>query len=270
MSKKFTQIIFILSAILIIVTSCSKKEARFDDVLSYADRPTFINNSILGNKVALKYQGQPIDFENGGTVVSGPGKFTFYNKSTGAVLLEQEFNLQRNKIDTLYFFQPDSTVAPQLIRNTQATEAAAPAGYFKLKIANLSKIALTKPDGSPYTNLDVIVKSNVTTVLVYSPIDTLIGMGSNLDTAKYYLIKRPMRGSTPLTAFKFSFIDHNTNQPLLNNGNTAYLTLALSASITAKNVYTVYLSDLLRPTANAAYISRNNAYYDISPNKIFE
>ncbi|TCC97821.1 hypothetical protein [Pedobacter hiemivivus] len=262
--------IIITCLIMVGFTSCKKQEAYLKETASYAGIPVFINNSILGNKIGTKLNDIPIELYKG-IFLSGPGKFTFYNKNTGAVLLEKEFNLEYNLKDTLYLFQPDSAVAPQLIKNTQVNEPAAPAGFFKVKFANLSKQTITSPSGMPYPKIDVIVKCNYINVVTFLPIDTLIAIGSSLDTASYYLVKKPFRSGLIQNQYKFSFLDHDTKQPLLNSSGTLFQGFAaLTTSTNPKNVYTVYFADVLRPAANATYILRNGSYYDVSVNKLFE
>lgn len=276
------KILFNISIIILIIislASCKKQKPYLKDAATYADIPVFINNSILDHNLKWKLNGIPIEQYNG-VFLSGLGKFTFYNKNTGAVLLEKEFELKLKKRDTIYIFQPDSTVAPQLIKNTQANEPGAPEGYMKVKIANLSKIALSNSAGVLYPKLDIIVKSTVTSVLTYVPIDTIVGIGSNLDTASYYLIKKAVRAGATQGNYKFSFIDHETKMPILSSNGAVYTSLTFSAPQPAKQpglpaewgkqVYTVYLTDTSRPAANAAYILKNGTYYDVAANKLFE
>lgn len=273
MSRIITRYFFYLSLITLFISACKRQEPYLKDAASYADIPVFINNSVLGDKLGTKLNGRPIE-SFGNVFLSGPGKFSFYNKNTGNVLLEKEFNLQDKKRDTLYIFQPDSTITPQLLKNTQLNEPAAPAGYMKLKIANLSNIALSNSAGVPYRKLDVIVKSTLTSVVTYLPIDTLIGIGKDLDTAGYYLIKKPIRAGLIQTQYKFSFLDHETKTPIQSSNGTVYLSLSFSAphnpANPGKQVYTVYLTDTSRPSAGAAYILKNGKYYDVSSNKLFE
>ncbi|WP_293310151.1 hypothetical protein [Pedobacter sp. UBA5917] len=273
MSRIITRYFVYLSLVILFISACKKQESYLKDAASYADIPVFINNSILGDNLGKKLNGRPVE-SYGNVFLSGPGKFSFYNKNTGAILLEKEFNLQPKKRDTVYIFQPDSTIAPQLIKNTQLNEPAAPVGYMKLKIANLSKIALSNSAGVPYRKLDVIIKSTLTSVVTYLPIDTLIGIGGNLDTAGYYLVKKPIRAGLIQTQYKFSFIDHETQMPIQSSNGAVYLSLTLSVphnpANPGKQVYTVYLTDMPRPNASAAYILKNSKYYDVTLNKLFE
>lgn len=269
MSRIITRYFVYLSLVILFISACKKQEAYLKDAASYADIPLFINNSILGENLGKKLNGRPIE-SFGNVFLSGPGKFSFYNKNTGAILLEKEFNLQPKKRDTLYIFQPDSTIAPQLVKNTQINEPAAPNGFFKVKFANLSKAAISSASGVPYPKIDVIIKCNYVSVVTFLPIDTLVGVGTSLDTAGYYLVKKPLRSGLIQNQYRFSFLDHATKQPLLNSGGTLFQGVnSLSTSTNPKNVYTVYFSDLPKP-ANAALILRNGVYYDLTVNKLFE
>lgn len=267
------KIAFNISIILLTIASffsCKKQEPYLKEAATYADIPVFIKNSILGDNLGYKLNGKPIE-SYGNVYLSGTGKFTFYNKRTGAVLIEKEFELKPKKRDTVYIFQPDSTIAPKFIKNTQINEPAAPNGYFKVKFANLSKMAITSTSGVPYPKIDVIIKCNYVSVLTFLPIDTLMAVGSNLDTASYYLVKKPFRNGLIQNQYKFSFLDHETKQPVLNSGGTLFQgTAGLTTSSNPKNVYTAYFTDFLRPAANAAYVLRNGSYHDISVNKLFE
>ncbi len=268
MLKIITSYLSGLGLILFFLTSC-KKEARFKEAASYANA-VFVNQSVVPS-VGIKYQGEPITWNSGQKlrVLSGPGKFIFYNKNTGAVLLEKEFNIEPNQIDTLYFFQPDSTIAAQLIKDNQASESAAPAGYLKLRLANYANLALTNTAGIPYSKIDVIIQSTVTSSTVYTAIDTVMAVGTGLDTAGYNLVKIGVRAGALQNKFKFAFLDHDTKTPILNSGGTLYSTTAIfTAAFTPKNVFTIYFNNVER-TANAVAILRKEKYYNVTGVRLF-
>lgn len=246
--------------IISILLSCNKKEALLEEPASYASA-YFINNSVLS--VGVKYQGLPVDWlGNEVKVLSGPATFSFYNRNTGETILEKELDIQATDNEPWYLFQPDSTIAPQLIRNTQLSEPAAPEGYIKLKLANFASQALTDAAGVPFPIVDVIVHSTVISSFAYVPIDTLIGIGRNLDTASYRLVKRPVRAGALQINFRYSFIDHTTKQPVLAVNGSLYVNGAATLSITPKNTFTYYFTNVER-TANTGVITRNNKYYNI-------
>lgn len=257
-----------LLSLLISFISCSEKSDLLEESKSYG-KVTFLNNSILGANLGIKYMGEP--YANLAFV--GPGTFTFYDTRTGEVLMEKELEVKTNDTERWYIFQPDSTIAPQLIRNSQTNDPAAPDGYFKIKIANFSKEALTNSAGERYPNIDVILMADLIEEGVYDvPYDTILSVGTNLDTASYHTIKKAVRNGIAIDYYKLSFLDHVTKEPILNKGGTLYQSLAFgsSYSIPVKNLYTVYLMDFIRTRANNRYIFKNNQHYDISPKNLFE
>lgn len=252
---------------------CSKQESFLPEEPTSFVTMYFTNNSVLGSGVGVKYQGEPLA-GLGGTFLAGIGKFTFYNKNTGAILLEKELDV-KPKDEPWYFFQPDSTIEPKLIRNTEVNEPAAPDGYMKVKIVNLSTIVLTNAAGVPYPRLNVVLwAAQGASVLVFTRYDTIFSVGRNLDTANYRLIKKAKKSTTGLIInnYRVSFIDPDTNQEILNAGGTVFIGtsgVSIDAGTNKKNVLTTYIVDVSRDPNNA-YIAKGGKYYIPFFNKLFQ
>lgn len=242
-----------LLSLLISFISCSEKSDLLEESKSYG-KVYFVNNSILDSYIGIKYMGEP--YKNIAFV--GPGTFTFYNKRSGEVLLEKELEVKANDTEPWYIFQPDSTIALQLIRNPLATEQEPPVGYFKLKIAYFCKNAL------PYQKLDVIINSYNEEDWTTKPLDTLSSVGSSLETAEFFVIKK-----TDLNLYTFSFIDHDTQNPILDKAGNLYVSGLSIAPQADQNISICYLAEQeIYPFDG--FIFKNNKYYDIIPNLLFQ
>ncbi|WP_442590055.1 hypothetical protein ACSBL2_02220 [Pedobacter sp. AW31-3R] len=252
MFKTITYYLISLSFITLFISACKKQEPYLPNSGNYAT-VQFINNSNISTlDFGIKYNGEPM----GRLVLAGPGTFTFYNKTTGEILLEKKLDIKANETEPWYFFQPDPTIEPQLIKNTQANEPAPEAGYFKIKFANLSKNAL------PYTALDVVLNYYDENGMI-APYDTLKSVGSQLDTAGYYLVKESADGFFPL-----SFLDHETQQPVLDKAGNTYIAQLGIYIDPSKDVFTFYFTEPEYDEYDG-YIFRNNKYYDIYPVELF-
>lgn len=232
--------------------SCSKQEDLLVEPAHFA-KVTIIDRGTLGADFGIKYNGEPM----GSLVLAGRGRFAIYNKTTGQVLLEKELDVKADDMEPWYFFQADASTEPQLIRNTDKNEPMPPAGYFKIKIVNLAKNAL------PNKKLDLILN-------VYDDnyewqhYKTLMAVGSDLDTAGYYLVKEEVAHQA---YYGLSFIDHDSQQPVLAKDGNIYKSI-LGIPVDSKRVYTYYLTDSEFDPFDIL-LFRNNKYYDIIPNNLF-
>jgi len=250
--------------LIIIISSCNKKSDLLDKVPVYSVFK-WINKSVLYNYIGLKYNGEAIDLRS--PVMAGIGTYTFYDIRTGATLLEKELDLKPGE-SPWYLFQPDSTVTPQLLKNTEVDEPAAPAGFMKLKIVNLSKTTLTNALMIPYPKLDIVLWASLGRLV--NPVtryDTLYSIGSSLDTAGYRLIKKAKKTATgfDINSYRVSFIDPDTNQEILNAAGTTYMGLnglGIDAATNKKNVATVYIVDQQR-NPDQQKILKGDKYYDV-------
>lgn len=254
MFKKITHYLISLSLIILFISACKKQESYLQAPGNYATI-AFVNNSTVSTAdFGVKYNGEPM----GQLVLVGPGNFTFYNKKTGDILLEKQLDVKASNAPW-YFFQPDKNIEPQLLTNLQTDEPAPKAGYFKIKIANLSKTAL------PYAKLDIVINA-LDENFMYVPYDTLKSIGSQLDTAGYYQVKEE---EAHMSSYAFSFIDHETQQPVLDKAGNIYIAQSGIYTGSPRDIYTFYLTDP-ETFVFDGFIFRNDKYYDIIAKELFK
>lgn len=249
-------ILYIITTCLVAMgfSSCSKEKDLLQAPASFSTFIYINNSTIPATDLGVKYNGGPL----GTLVLTGIGKFTFYNKTTGEVLLEKEIDIKAGDREPWYFFQPDASIAPQLIRNTQLDEPQPPAGYFKLKIVNLAKNSM------PLSKLDVILKYyDINGLLAVH--ETLERVGSQLDTASYYIVKEQ---PAAYGFYTLSFKDHDTQQSVLDKSGNEYLAQLGIYLDPAKHMFIFYLSEIVYD-AYDGYIYKNDKYYDIYPVELF-
>jgi hypothetical protein len=268
-TRSYSTRLFIVLSIIPCLFACQKKE--YDNSYTIFGHAYFKNQTtVTGNDFGVKYEGSPVDYNTGSGGVElpeGEGTFTFYNTKTGAVLAEKKVTVSKANPPHYILFQPlpDLPVA-FLDPNAQANEEAAPAGFMKIKIANLSQVAI------PDKTIDIVVQSTVVSVTKFGPVDTIKAVGKDLGEAGYVLVRRGVRAGAIQTRYRFSFLDAATKQPLLAAGgaaftnNTDFATSSFPSAV--KGVFTIYLTDVVK-TTNTVYLKRDNTYYDIQPNVLF-
>lgn len=229
----------------------------------------FINSTALSNNLGVRSNGEALNWQGNGLIrgVTGELKMEFYDKRTGKTLSEKVVNIKATNPERYILFQPDSSAQIAFLNpNSQAEEAAAPAGYMKIKIANYTKAAL------PDEKIDIVFHSTTVSAVKFGPVDTIKNVGRSLETASYFLVKRGVRSGAIQPRYKLSFINHDTKAEILSSNGALYLSaseLNTNSSPAAKGVYTIYLTDMER-TANAVWLLRGNLYYDVSTNVLFK
>lgn len=254
-------------AIIACLSSCQKKE--YDNEFTTFGAVYFTNSTTLGINLGVKYEGEPIAWDRvDGKIQMPKGEhtFVFYDLRNGAVLGEKKVSVDPVDPDHFILFQPiDGLPISFLDPNAQAAEAEAPAGYMKIKIANLSQVAI--PEGE----IDVVFHSTVVSATKFGPVDTLEAIGRNLGTAGYMLVKRGVRANAIQSRYKISFLNHTTGKPLPAAGGADFINAVefnTNTKPAKKGVYTIYLTDLDRDV-NTLWLLRNGKYYDITPNVLF-
>jgi hypothetical protein len=267
-TRSYITRLFIVLAIIPWLSACQKKD--YDNSYTIFGHAYFKNQTTVESKdFGVKYEGSPVDWNLGSGGVElpeGEGTFTFYNKTTGDVIAERRFTVSKANPPHYILFQPIAGLPVAFLDpDAQANEAAAPAGYMKIKIANMSQVAI------PDKTVDIVVQSTVVSVTKFGPVDTIRSVGRDLGEAVYVLVKRGVRAGAIQNRYKFGFLDAATKQPLPASGGAAFLSggeFNTTSFPAAKGVYTIYLTDLSR-TANAVYLKRGDGYWDIQPNVLF-
>jgi hypothetical protein len=267
-TRSFITRLFIVLSIIPWLSACQKKD--YDNSYTIFGHAYFKNQTtVKGNDFGVKYEGSPVDYNLGSGGVElpeGEGTFTFYNTQTGEVIAEKKVAVSKANPPHYILFQPIAGLPVSFLDpDAQAKEEAAPAGYMKIKIANLSQIAI------PDKTIDVVVQSTVVSAVKFGPVDTIKAVGRDLGETGYVLVKRGVLKNAIQVRYKFSFLDAATKQPLLAFGGAPFLNafeFNTNSSPAAKGVYTIYLTDLPK-TANAVYLKRGENYYDVQPNVLF-
>lgn len=248
--------------------ACRKKD--YDNSFTAFGNAYFRNQTTVANNAfGVKYEGSPVSWEFGSgkvEVPEGDATFTFYNLTTGAVITEKKVAVSKTNPPDYILFQPLNGLPVSFLDpNAQANEEAAPAGYMKIKIANLSQAAI------PDEKIDIVFQSTVVSAVKFGPVDTIEAVGRDLGAAPYVLVKRAVRAGTNQPRYRLSFLDAATKQPLLAAGGAVFVSsqeFNTTTFPTAKGVYTIYLTDLNR-TANTTYYKKGENYYELTPNVLF-
>jgi len=267
-TRSYITRLFIVLAIIPWLAACQKKD--YDNSYTIFGHAYFKNQTTVESKdFGVKYEGSPVDWNVGSGGVElpeGEGTFTFYNKTTGEVIAEKPFTVSKANPPHYILFQPIAGLPVSFLDpDAQANEEAAPAGYMKIKIANLCQVAV------PDKTIDIVFQSTTVSVTKFGPVDTIKAVGRDLGTAAYVLVRRGVRAGAIQNRYQFSFLDAATHQPLLASGGAVVSSGGEFNTTTypgTKGVYTIYLTDLAK-TANAVYFKRDNNYFDIQPNVLF-
>lgn len=268
-TRSYIMRLFMVVSIIPWLAACQKKD--YDNSYTIFGHAYFKNQTtVTGNDFGVKYEGAPVSWNVGSGEVElpeGEGLFTFYNTRTGEVLAEKRVAVSKANPPHYILFQPIPELPVAFLDpNAQANEEAAPANYMKIRIANMSQVAI--PDKA----IDVVVQSTVVSVTKFGPVDTIKAVGRDLGEAGYVLVKRGVRAGAVQTRYRFSFLDAATKQPLLAAGgaaftnNTDFATSSFPGAV--KGVFTIYLTDVVK-TTNNVYLKRENTYYDIQPNVLY-
>lgn len=254
---------FLLSSILF---SCKKQDYE-DGFVTFADI-YFINNSVLGEDLGIKYNGEPIEWAWSTTgkikTVKGEGKFEFYKKSSGTILAEKIYDV--TELSQRYLiFQPESDAPISILDpNSQENESAPDKGYMKIKIANYSPVLL------PFEKIDIIVWGLGDNGL--EELDVIESVGRNLDEEVYHLVNR---GTADIVAYRFSFRDSATKEKILNARGTEYISFVYLEPGTIqpfpeKHVFTMYLTpEFYGPDMPTSRLQIGDDFYDVNPAVLF-
>jgi len=268
-TRSYITRLFIVSSIIPGLFACQKKD--YDNSYTVFGHAYFKNQTtVTGNDFGVKYEGSTVDYNTGSGGVElpeGEGTFTFYNKKTGVVIAERKATVSKANPPHYILFQPLPDLPVSFLDpNAQANEQAAPPGYMKLRIANMSQVAI------PDKKIDIVVQSTVVSAVKFAPVDTIKAVGRDLGEAGYVLVKRGVRAGAIQTRYRFSFLDAATKQPLpaasgaAFTNNTDFATSSFPGAV--KGIFTIYLTDVVK-TTNTVFLKRDNAYYDIQPNVLF-
>lgn len=248
------------------LSSCQKKD--YDDSFTTFTSVYFLNNSVLSQNLAVKYEGHAINWDLSGRIdiPEGKGVFEFYDKRDGRTVAQKTVDASAANPLTFMIFHPlvDAPLA-FLDAKAEDTEPAAPDGFMKIKIANYT------PDFIPFEKTDVVLNFRVQQgrQYVYVPVDTIEAVGRNLDTAVYRLVQR---GTPPSGAeiYYLTFRDHATGEYVKNAGGTTYAThMTITPSPDKpKNVFTLFLTPV-EYFANNLYLVKDDIYYYIDPKSVY-
>ena len=260
--------------------SCGKGEpaapfTEFTEVFFDAEKTALRNNG-AGVFIAAKYNGYPIEWNvlsKKIKVVTGEGKFEFYDTRNGAVVAEKVIDVKAGAGQTFTLFQPTLDAPVSFIDpDAQANETPAPAGQIKLKVANYAQ------DLIPFAKLDLRVSISYYDAdwnEVVEEVGMIRDVQDAVDKATYHLLPDGIPDPMPEIGYtyRFEFLDGETGEPLRNHGGTAYSNLAFSPwgmdPAPERNVFTVYMVAREAWGEAPPFIKKGEAYYEIETTMLF-
>jgi hypothetical protein len=267
--RSYTTSLFIGLSIIFCLFACQKKD--YDNSYTIFGNAYFKNQTpVNSNDFGVKYEGSPIPWNTGSGGIQAPegdATFTFYNTKTGEVIAEKKVAVSKANPPHYILFQPAEGLPVSFLDpEAQANEEAAPANYMKIRIVNLSLI------GIPDEKIDVVFQSTVKTSVTFNPVDTIEGVGRDLEKAGYVTVLRGIRSGAIQSRYKLGFLDAVTKKPILAAGGAAFVSSVEFNTVSKpapKGVYTIYLTDIERATTSTQYLKRGDKYYEITPNVLF-
>lgn len=252
--------------ILLLVCACSCQKQAYDDDFTTFAPVYFSRRSILENNLQVKYNGEPIRWEESRiTVPEGEARFEFYDRRSGEVLAEKVVNISKAQPESFIVFQPTADAAPAFLDgNGQANETAAPAGFIKIKLANYAAALL------PYEKTDIVVVG-INANFEFIPLDTLEAITQNLGNEEYHLVPT----NSDILGYSFHFRQHGSEAMVKDaiGGDYMNLDVALVPELLSprpeKNIYTLYFIAAKQDVAADRYIKSGDIYYQIQPEFLY-
>ncbi|MBO9153528.1 hypothetical protein ACFOTA_15005 [Chitinophaga sp. GCM10012297] len=259
---------------------CGKGEpaapfTEFVEVYFDAEKTALRNNG-EGVFIAARYNGQPIEWNvlsKKIKVVTGEGKFEFYDTRNGNVVAEKVVDVKPGARQEYTMFQPTLDAPVSFIDpDAQGSESPAPAGQIKLKVANYAK------DLIPFTKLDIRVSISYFDA-DWNEVITEVGMIRDVqdavDKAAYHLLPNGVPAPAPEFGYNyvFEFLDGDTGEPLRNYGGTGYSNLAFSPQgidpLPVRNVFTLYMVSNKTWGEAPPFIKKGDDFYEIATTVLF-
>lgn len=251
-----------MSLLLLGAISCQKKD--YDNGFTAFAPVFFVNKSVLGNDLQVKYNGTPISWDASSgkiEVPEGTGKFEFFDRRNGKVLAEKTVEVIKTQKDSLLIFQP-TAAAPIAFLDArgQVNEPPPTAGFIKIKMANYA------PSLLPFEQLDVIVVG-INANFEFINLDTLETVRKNLGTENYHLIPTP----SDILAYTFYFKQHGTDTKVKNAMGDDYVNMDIILfpdmidPRPVKNIYTIYFAAVEPAVGTDLQIKVGDKYYNIDP-----
>jgi hypothetical protein len=272
MHKRFS-LIFNITALILLSGFYSCKKLDYDNSFKTFANIYFLDNVALnrtgqGIFLSVKYEGSPVAWTQGTgriEVPEGKGRFEFFDRRTGVVLAEKTVEVNRSKPDTFLVFQPtvESPIAFLDLKG-QANEAAPPAGFIKLKVANYAT------DLIPYEQTDIIVVG-INMNFELTNLDTIEAVGNNLSNETFHLVPT----TSDILAYTFCFKKHGTDMIVRNDMGDVYMNIEEFLypddmnPKPEKNIYTLYFVPILSPTPSDMYVKHGGKYYNIRTNILY-
>ncbi|WP_341837140.1 hypothetical protein WJU16_04570 [Chitinophaga pollutisoli] len=259
---------------------CGKGEpaapfTEFAEVYFDADKTALRNNG-EGVFIAARYNGHPIEWNvlsRKIKVVTGEGKFEFYDTRSGKVVAEKVVDVKTGARQEYTLFQPTLDAPVSFIDpDAQESESPAPSGQIKIKVANYAQ------DLIPFAKLNLRVSISYFDAdwnEVVKEIGMMEDVQDAVDKAGYALLPNGVPDPMPELGYSyvFEFLDGDTGEPLRNHGGTAYSNMAFSPwgmdPVPARNVFTVYM--VSRETWGEAppFLKKGDTFYEIATTILF-
>lgn len=260
--------------------SCGKGEpaapfTEFAEVYFDADKTALRDNG-KGVFIAARYNGHPIEWNvltKKIKVVTGEGKFEFYDTRNGKVVAEKVVDVQAGAGQKFTLFQPTMEAPVSFIDpDAQGSESPAPPGQIKLKVANYAQ------DLVPFERLDLKVTISYYDAdwnEVVKEIGVIEDVQDAVDKAGYHLLPDGVPDPMPELGYtyNFEFLDGNTGAPLRNHGGTGYANIAFSPwgmdPAPDKRIFTLYLVSKEAWGEAPPFIKKGDMFYEIQTSVLF-
>lgn len=271
-----------MGTLLMLTALCSCQKAEYiqpfkEFVAVYFDADkTALRDNGAGIFIAAKYNGFPIEWDllsKKIKVVAGEGKFEFYDTRNGNIVAEKTITVKAGTPAMYTLFQPTLESPVTFIDpHVQESEAGAPQGYIKLKIANYAQ------DLIPFENVDIKVSISYFDENwdeIVSAIGVIKDVKNTLAQASYHILPDGLPDILPELGYQynFEFTDGITGQPLLNHGGSYYSNMAFQPlgidPVPAKNLFTLYLISKKTWGEAPAFIKKGEDFYEISTKILF-
>lgn len=195
----------------ILLLSCKKEnplEVEKYGLLNITNATTYADKDIFLTYNGIPYKG--ITFADI-KIPAGSGKLSITN--TAGPFLEASLNVEANTLQDLVLFQPNKDVPPAILENDLALVPRPDAEHIKIKLANFMYPAFPRP-------FDVIVSwldPNTGDIIDGGRIDNI---GKDFpDVFNELLFKEKTNEGVGII---FMFVDHDTQQPLLDDVYTIF------------------------------------------------
>ncbi|WP_341838881.1 hypothetical protein [Chitinophaga caseinilytica] len=226
--------------------------------------------------LAARYNGHPVEWDilaKKIKVVTGEGKFEFYDTRNGKVVAEKVVDVKAGAKQKFTLFQPTMDAPVSFIDpDAQKNEPPAPAGQIKVKVANYAQ------DLVPFKKLDLRVYISYFDA-DFNEVMTEVGMIKDVqdavDKAAYQLLPNGLPNPAPEYGYQyvFAFLDGETGEPLRNHGGTGYSNLAFSPQgidpLPLNNVFTLYMVSNKTWGEAPPFIKKGEDFYEVLTTVLF-